>query len=1398
MSEKTNQAELFVAGVGSSAGGLDALKLLLGSLGDPVENLAMVICQHVSPDYKSMLTKLLRNTTNWEVVEAEDEQQLSGGTIYVTPPNYHITFEDDRLDLKEYDGSKPVPSINRFFDTLAHEKGKMALGVVLSGTGSDGTDGMRSIGACGGYTLVQDPGDAKHADMPRAVIESEVYDKIALAQEIPREIRSYVESVDLIERSNIANITDDSCDEDDVDGEGSEAKPQSQRDINRHIFKLLERRTGTNFAKYKPSTIFRRIDKRLDALNLKNKKDYLAYIKENPKELGKLFETVLIGVTEFYRDASAFEALQDHLDEYISQLGDSKVLRVWSVGTATGEEAYSIAMVISEILGADVDRYDIQIFASDLDERALAIARRGHYPHSALENLSPELCERYFTKRDAHYEVRKSLRNMVLFSRHDITVDPPFLKLDLLVCRNLLIYFNNTLQLEVLQTFHYSLKESGLLFIGKSENPSPREGLFERIHDGEKVFRREPGRSSATWAIRTGAWRRKRTGEDHDPGQPGTSHESNPITLVGRAERAFFKHFPHPYVIVNSGYDIVEVHGSIRLYAELKGKPALGLSITKLVNPELSLELRALLGKCAKSFEYQQTYVVGFELFEHEHHVRLHAMPIVDSDEGRPYFLVLFEAVKANEVIVSKIDATAATSNDHMLALEHELVATKEHLALFTEELETSNEELQSMNEELQSLNEELRSANEELETSNEELQSTNEELQTANQELRLSNDELGQKESELHMTQHDLADSLDLYNVLANNLPRASINLVDREYKLTFAAGQLIELNGLKQENLIGMSALQFLGPDDAERMKGMFDLSFAGESASSTVRFNGSDLEIYTLPLSTNGEKGVEQVMLTCHDITQLKDLERSLQESNKDKTRIIYREQEALRTVSHHRSMLRRLVEGAPAQIVLLRGDELVIELANKQEGYFRQFTEDAYGISLYTLRKDFKGSKIDDLIQHAITSGEVQELSELAVDQDPKSSSGEVQYFNVNAIPVEDVGQAEDEFSNTKDDQREGVIIYFTDITKAIEAKRIVEHDAQSLRELVNSLPVLAWTQSSTGMSNFFNQHWFSYTGQDADSDVRKAPESSLHPDDRNVAFVAKEEALKTNSPYTYEARFASQPSKNNSNTNETQYCWHLVRVVPVLSDAGKLSYWIGTAVDIHDQKTLGLKKDEFLNIASHELKTPITAIQGYHQLMMEADDTKRSELDHIALGRMGNSIRRVKRLVSELLTISRIESGTIHFDFESHDLVEALKEAISDVSREGREIQLEGDASIEASFDYDRMIQALENLLSNALKFSPATEAVVCRATTKNKKAVISISDKGAGIPKKDQAYLFERYFRATGSDNIDGMGLGLYITNEIIKGHGGDIAVKSSPRKGSTFTITIPLKANQS
>ncbi|MEM6428228.1 MAG: chemotaxis protein CheB, partial [Deinococcota bacterium] len=748
--DMTHEAVTYIVGVGSSAGGLEALSEFINHLPDKLEQVAIVIAQHLSPTYKSMLVELLGRETQHTVNEVQERQDVQAGVIYVTPPDSNIIVQGSSLVLsKPKDSPGPKPSVNQFFESLASAKGAQAAGIILSGTGSDGARGLKAIYDVGGISLVQVPQTAKYDGMPQAAISTGAVTAILRPKEIGKQLLQLLEHPPEL--------------------------AQTRNSFN-ELLTLLANKTGTNFSHYKMSTLFRRLEKRLAALNMASIDHYLSYIYDTPEELDLLFSTVLIGVTSFYRDPDAFDTLKGYLRELLDNkpVGDS--LRIWVAGCASGEEAYTITMMVYDLLGQHnqnqrsqnqrsqnqhAQDLDLQVFATDIDKRALAHARRGIYSAEQLRTMPKSYVERFFTETSQGFEVSAAVRAKVLFSKHDVTSNPPFLRVDLISCRNLLIYFDSQLQKHVIPVFHYALNPNSYLFLGRSETIGIFSDLFSTADSKFKIFRRRSANS--LHAIKFSAFKSQRTPRPLPP----TQHEKSLAELV---QETLYQTFEQPYVVINDHLDVLEIRGEIRPYLSLR-EGTVNVNVVKLARDDLRIELRAVISRALKSHQAERSSIRYLDA--EPHYVHIVARPLLIDEHRDSLMMVIFERQSIEGPVV--VSPTASPDGKDSLELEQELAATKEHLQTFIEELETSNEELQSLNEELQSSNEELQTANEELETANEELQSSNEELQMAYDELRSVNSALARKEAQLSESEANV-------RALLSNTLQAFV-LVSRSY---------------------------------------------------------------------------------------------------------------------------------------------------------------------------------------------------------------------------------------------------------------------------------------------------------------------------------------------------------------------------------------------------------------------------------------------------------------------------------------------------------------------------------------------------------------------------------------------------------------------------------------
>ncbi|MCU0450702.1 MAG: PAS domain S-box protein [Bernardetiaceae bacterium] len=791
---------LFVVGVGASAGGLEALSDFLSHLPQPLGQVAIIVVQHLSPTYKSMLVQLLSKQTILAVEEAKNNLPVVAGKVYITPPDSEISIEGGHLHLsKPLVSIGPKPSVDSFFYSLAEDCRERAVGIILSGTGSDGAKGIRRLKEMGGHTLAQEPQTAKYDGMPISAIETGQVDAVLPPDRMGEELAALLSDPDAVRPM--------------------ERLPEIKTDSLQQIFKLLSSKTGTDFSQYKPTTILRRLEKRLDALHLSDVDNYLSYIGEHPDEVETLFKMILIGVTSFFRDTEAFLELEKSLAKIIATKNPGEGIRIWAPGCASGEEAYSIAILLSKLLGNRLGEYHVQIFATDIDDRAISFARRGIYPEQTLIHLPAEITETYFAREGSDYKLSKRLRGLVMFSKHDVTNNPPFVKLDLISCRNLLIYFSTALQKHVIPLFHYALNPNGYLFLGKSENIGQFSDLFSNVDSRNKIFQRK--QVSGLHTIRFSPFTtRLRTGLGE-----AAPREVPEFSVTEMVKETLFSTFEHPYVVINTNMDVVQINGDVRVYLGLQ-QGNMNANIVKMAQPELQLDLRTTISRAIKDHLPATSAVRRFSFFGKDFFVRLVVKPLLQSRHHEDLYLVIFEQKEIDSPGASAPDKVQFTENERIIELEQELAATKEQLQAFIEELETSNEELQSLNEELQSANEELQSGNEELETTNEELQSTNEEMQIAYAELRTSNDAL--ERQELRLRESDKHTRALLNNTLQSSM------LIDRHYKILafnrVAADKVRALTGRELQE--GRPVIDYLVPGELEDFQRDFQMALQGRA--------------------------------------------------------------------------------------------------------------------------------------------------------------------------------------------------------------------------------------------------------------------------------------------------------------------------------------------------------------------------------------------------------------------------------------------------------------------------------------------------------------------------------------------------------------------------------------
>ncbi|WP_424354999.1 chemotaxis protein CheB [Methanobacterium sp. MBAC-LM] len=734
-----------VVGVGSSAGGLEALGKMFSNMPSD-SGLGFVLIQHLDPAHKSSMAELLSRYTNMEVLEIEDGMHIEPNKLYVTPPNKNVGIIDDVLHLavpKEPHGLRRP--IDFFFQSLADNLEEYAIGIILSGFGSDGTIGIRAIKSMGGMVIAQDPDSAVSGSMPSSAIDTDLVDYIAPPEKIPENLISYVKRIGKKPPKRII-------------GKDEETLSSLQK-----ILILIRNRTGHDFSLYKESTINRRIARRMNVHQIDKVSDYLTYIQQHPKEVNTLFKELLINVTSFFRDPAAFKAFQKHvISEVLDKKIDGSKVRIWVPGCSTGEEVYSIAMIIQEYMDKSGKHLEVQLFGTDIDEDAIDIARAATYPSTIVKEVDSDRLHRFFTKKGEGYKVKKSIREMAIFAPHDVLINPPFSKLDTISCRNVLIYMNKDAQKKILSAFNYALKPGGIMLLGPSESISNFVESFTTLDNKWKIYK-----SKKTDYAPAGDFVRfpyARLPQDYTTAEDLEILGKTDSNISKNVEKLLIERYAPPTVMVNNDGRIIFIHGKVGKYLE----PAEGianLSIIDMAREGIKFELNSAINEAIlknKEVEYKKLDVKTNGDYQT---INLTVKPINQPKMMESLLMVTFKDIEPLKKEIEKLPETTPKKDKRIKELEEELRVTKERLHTTIEELETSNEELKSANEELQSMNEELQSTNEELETSKEELQSLNEELLTVNTELQNKVDQL----SEVNDDMNNLLNSIEIPTIFVD-----------------------------------------------------------------------------------------------------------------------------------------------------------------------------------------------------------------------------------------------------------------------------------------------------------------------------------------------------------------------------------------------------------------------------------------------------------------------------------------------------------------------------------------------------------------------------------------------------------------------------------------------------
>lgn len=1362
---------LRVVGLGGSAGSLAALQKFFSHVA-PDLGAAFIVVLHLAPEFESSMAEILQRCTKMPVAQVTDQLRVEPDHVYIIPPGKLLSMVDGHLSLNEMNTPRGKRvTVDLLFRTLAETHGSNSVAIILSGADSDGCVGMKRIKERGGLTIAQELSEAEHQGMPRAAIETGMVDWILPVLEMPIRVAEY------FQREARLQLPPE---EPTQAREKCIPKEQESEEALREVLAFLRTRTGRDFSYYKRATILRRIGRRMQVNGSSNLPDYLVFLRTHPGETGALLQDLLISVTNFFRDPEAFQAFEQLAPSLFQGKGPNEAVRVWVPACATGEEAYSIAIILSECAEKLESPAPIQIFATDIDDDALGHARAGHYVETIQADVSEDRLRRFFIKDSGRYRVKREIREIVLFALHDALKDPPFSRLDLISCRNFLIYLSPAAQTRAFEIFHFALNPGGHLFLGSSESAEEGAVLFHPLDKKHRLFaRREVNRfavpaltSPGTLSLSLERARRRATEELVIPAisllAPGAAAVPEVPGAGSRRSVLEDVHFrlierlAPPSVVVNGQHDIVHLSEQAgRFLKMIGGMPS--VSLLSMVHPMLRVPLRTALFRAMQANEVVEVPGVPSEVEGRPCVINLRVQS--GGDLAPDLFVVVFEEKQEAPLVVPSLPQTDSVIRDLERELEHVKACWRDTV----EQSEASTEELKASNEELQAMNEELRSATEELETSREELQSINEELTTVNQELKLKVDEVSHANSDLQnlMASTNIATifldrelcikrytppALAIFHIISTDVGRP---LSDLRHRLAYDS--------------IATDALQVLET-----------LTLVEREIHSE---DGKWFLVRLLPYRTT-DNHIAGVVLTLVDITDRKLAEQAVQANE---------------------GQFRRAIEAAPFPVMM--------------------FTEDGTVLALSRVWTELTGYALG----HLPTIDAWLSLSWISTPEVSREESRRL--FCVPRAALEDltIRTADGQilvwsFSTSSPgllpDGRRFLVGMGLDITARKEAENQLRASEERLRVALQAGHMGTWDWNLETDEVLWSREHNRMYGLPLDQREGTVADfmATLHPEDRGAVEHALRQALDTRTDFSMEMR-AVHPDGSQH--------WISGHGRALYSQDGAATRMIGVVYEVTERKeaeaalkasredllrALGENerarkeveaasqaKDHFLAVLSHELRTPLMPVIMTTKTLSRLPDLPTPVRESLAM--IERNVRLEARLIDDLLDLTRIGRGSFEVARFPMDVHEAVRKAVEicgpDFAGRSQRVRVSLEApSSQVSGDSARLEQVFWNLLKNASKFSPNGTEIIVHSRSDAEAIFISFQDQGIGIDSKNLASIFGAFTQAddTISRRFGGLGLGLAISHATVTAHQGEIVVTSEGKDcGATFTVKIPL-----